>query len=83
MRVSSPCPIGAAVETPGIEQAGERISVPQDDAKAHELYEKAAARGDARAKTALEQLSAGQHTPSAQPPNQKLPGARTHVHGVR
>jgi TPR repeat protein len=42
--------------------------VPQDYAKAREWYEKAAAKGDANAKMALEQLSAGQNTPSAQPP---------------
>jgi TPR repeat protein len=42
--------------------------VPQDYAKAREWYEKAAAKGDANAKMALEQLSAGQDTPSAQPP---------------
>jgi TPR repeat protein len=57
--------------------------VAQDYAKAREWYEKAAARGDEGAKIALEQLSAGQHTPSAQPPNRERPAARTHVHGAR
>jgi TPR repeat protein len=55
--------------------------VPQDYAKGREWFEKAAAQGDADAKIALEQLSAG--APSAQPPNRKLPRARTHVHGAR
>ena len=60
--------------------------VPQDYAKTREWFEKATALGDADAKMALEQLSghrSGQHAPSAQRPNRKLLGARTHVHGAR
>jgi uncharacterized protein len=47
---------------------GNGLGVAQDYAKAREWFEKGAAKGEVHAKAALEQLNAGQDTPSAQPP---------------